>query len=306
MDIKPPILLLIFVVLLGAVVTNIWAASTTWVPFQLNNGHIIIPAIVNGLEGEAMLDSGATGNMISTSVVEHFGEGLSKVGTVQVRGVFGVQELDRISRVPVEMFGEEFHIKNLIAGHLGGPELLLGLGFFDKFVVQLDYPNQRMRLHDRKSLDLKKYANVPLSREKSSNLPVVKVMLDNEKEVWLIFDTGNSGGLMLSRKFVEQYDWLERSGSDISYSSGVNVKNAQTESFFMADFKIGPYEMENVRVSIPGEGQSSLLGRKRGAGQRGVKRGKNSVGLLGYDVLKHFVVSIDFRNNLLHLGLPEE
>ena len=39
---------------------------------------------------------------------------------------------------------------------------------------------------------------------------------------------------------------------------------------------------------------------------KGVRRGKPEDGILGYDVLKHFVLTVDFKDYLLHLGTPEE
>lgn len=287
-------------------VTVAQAATTVWVPFKLNNGHIVLPVVVNGVEGEALLDSGASSNAISSRIVNYHGDGLVKAGKVKVNGVYGVQKLDVISRVPVTMFGVDFKISDVISSSLGSYELLLGLGFFDKFVVQLDYPNHRMRLSDRKSLNLKDISNVRLLRDSRFDHPIVEVTLDKDKSAWLIFDTGNSGGLMLSRSFVEYNGWLEKYQTKQSYGSGINIKGASTEVFYMDDFKIGPFELENVRVTVPAEGQSSLLGVKNTGGLVRSNRGKKTEGLLGYDILKHFVVTIDFRKNLLHLGLPQE
>jgi hypothetical protein len=70
---------------------------------------------------------------------------------------------------------------------------------------------------------------------------------------------------------------------------------------------IGPFEMEDVEVMVPGPGQELNL-RDRGSeewqtGTR-IKRGKASDGILGYDILQHFIVTFDHKRALLNLDVP--
>jgi hypothetical protein len=86
-------------------------------------------------------------------------------------------------------------------------------------------------------------------------------------------------------------------------SSGVNAI-AITESFRIPEFKIGPFVLEDVLVSIPAEGQSANLQSQYSTSGSRI-RGRKVQGLIGYDVLQHFLLTIDYKGGHVHLGLPE-
>lgn len=44
--------------------------------------------------------------------------------------------------------------------------------------------------------------------QRGSGVPIVKIRLNNEEDVWLLLDTGNSGGVMLERSVAIANDWL--------------------------------------------------------------------------------------------------
>lgn len=90
-------------------------------------------------------------------------------------------------------------------------------------------------------------------------------------------------------------------GTSMSFganSSGVN-------EFAMSDVvKFGPYEIGDVKVSFPAEGQkTNLESQYERTGSR--IGGKRVVGLIGYDLLKDFVVTLDYRYGKLHIALPQ-
>jgi len=60
-----------------------------------------------------------------------------------------------------------------------------------------------------------------------------------------------------------------------------------------------------VLVTIPAEGESSNLeSQYQKTGSR--IKGQKIQGLIGYDVLKHFLITIDHRSGHAHIGLPDE
>ncbi len=65
-------------------------------------------------------------------------------------------------------------------------------GFFEKFIVQLDYPNKKMRLMTRDAIDIRKVENVRMESDKGSGFPIVWVRLNDEISDWLILDTGSN------------------------------------------------------------------------------------------------------------------
>lgn len=280
--------------------------NVRWEPFMLKNGHIQFPILLNGISTRAMLDSGAEMNSISEYFVEKHREQLRFGDKIRLQGVFGTEEKRLVREVQATLFGAELPLKNLVPALLGGPDLLLGTSFMNNFVLQIDYPNQRLRLLKHEWVDMDKVANVELKRQKGSHLPAVKVQFDDDDSIWLTLDTGNSGGLFLPRSVAERRGWLEHHDMESGFGVGATGM-AEIESFQLKRLTVGPFELENIRVTVPAEGERTTVGQRENRHSLGnrIGSGAQSLGLLGYDVLKHFVVTLDHKNLKLHLGLPE-
>lgn len=280
------------------------SADVQWESFTLKNGHIWFPIQLNGEPAMAMIDSGAEINSISEYYVDQHRDSLRFGDKIRLQGVFGTEEKRLVSRVNVNMFGAELPMKDLVPANLGGAQILLGAPFINNFVLQLDYPNQRLRLLKHEWVDLEKVANVEIKRQKGTSLPAIKVAVGDEDTIWLTFDTGNAGGLFLPRSVAERRGWL-RLDSEAGLGFGATGM-AEIERFTVPYLKIGPYELENVAVTVPAAGESTSVGqRSSGSMAARIESGRHAQGLLGYDVLKHFVVTLDNKNLKLHLGLPE-
>lgn len=283
-------------------------AVTQWVDFELINGHINLPVSINGIAGRAILDSGAQVNAINTSFINRHGFEFDKGGKINIQGVFSTEKRQLYNNVPVTLFGATIEFDQLASLRIGHHEvqLLLGAGLLDKFIFQIDYPNSRMRLFERGSVDLAKLENIPMQIDRGAGQPIVRVELngDADEKPWLVLDTGNAGGLFLKRMLVTDNNWLELYGSQSGVTGGANSV-ALVDSFRLPKMKFGPYTVENVLVTVPGEGQTeSVSGRSNSGGSR--IKGKNIKGLVGYDVLKHFVLTIDYKSGHMHIGLPED
>lgn len=294
---------------LGMVLGLFWSVSAAawvseWIPFQHDRGHITIPVTLNGESTTAILDTGASGNGISEAFLRrHEGE-YDHGRYIVVRGVYGERRVRLADNIQVGMFGSNFKMDQLMPMRIGSFDFLVGLPFFENYIVQIDYPNSRLRLIDHKSLKLRKVANVKMKRERGSSQPLVRVNLNDEYKPWVTFDTGNSSGLLLKRFDAERFDWLEKYGTVDSRSIGVNAVVAKTERFNLPMLKIGPFTLENVMITVPGEGQKSNIGDDTLGGSNRVLNNFNSDGILGYDILKHFIVTVDFKRSLLHLEPP--
>ena len=74
----------------------------------------------------------------------------------------------------------------------------------------------------------------------------------------------------------------------------------------MPTVTIGPFTLENVISTVPAAGEKTTVGQATSADLRTRMQNASADGLLGYEVLKHFVVTIDFKRSLLHLEPPPE
>ena len=129
------------------------------------------------------------------------------------------------------------------------------------------------------------HINVKLKRFDRERMPWVQVRVgEDEKKHWMLVDTGNNGPIILNPQRFTVTDGTLGSGS------GIFEKNMPLLRSELPRVKIGPYVLEDVPVAVPISGKHNL----------------REGGILGYDVLRHFVLTADFLKGRIHLGLPEE
>lgn len=293
-----------FSLLFAALILSIpcQAAVSNWEPFEMRHGHITLPIKINGIESRLMLDTGANINSVSATFVAEHGGSLTSGGTMNVKGVYGTEKRRMYNNINLEMWGSTFNMDNMVALNMPGDiGLLLGTGFFEQFIVQIDYPNQKLRLLTRDSVDMRKLRN--LKTKKISNMLSVKVNLNGEKNLWLLLDTGASFGVVTKRMFAEEYGWLEEFTSEELIGAGANRTQVMS-SFQMPFIELGPFTIEAVPTAVPAEGQATTFGRPDATGTGSNIRGNKSSGIIGYEVLKHFVATIDYKRGYVHLEAP--
>ena len=281
------------------------AAVSKWIPFDSEGGHISIPVTVNGVETRALLDSGAAGNGITERFLSEHEIDYKYGRQVILSGVAGERKVALINGLQLGMFGAEFDIDQMMPVNLRNADVLIGLGFFNNFILQIDYPNSQLRILTHDAIKLRKLANVRMKKAAGSPQPIVKVDMNGEANLWLTLDTGNNTGILIPRRSATRFDWLEKYGTTDARLAGV-TKSTNIERFNLPELTIGPIVLENVAVLVPDEGERTNVGKEVRAkiGTRLKKR--SSDGILGYDVLKHFVVTIDYKHSFLHLGVPAE
>jgi len=284
---------------------SIFSADASWQPIKIIRGHIYLPVKILGKDSLALLDTGAELNVINSRFVEANKDKLRTGGNVRVKGIYSTQKIGLVHNVKIEMLGSELSLNNLASANIGSADILLGLGFFKPFVVQIDYPNQRIQFLPRGAIDMKKFANVPLKAQHGSGLLAVQVKINQKDKLWLSLDTGNNSGLLINRSTVDSHNWLEGKTVESQTSGGINLNSASMEKFTLNSLTFGPFELENVIVSTPVEGQKSNIGRRQSRGSKNSGK-RQSKGILGYDVMKHFVVTLDYKGRKMHVGLPEE
>lgn len=296
----------IFTLSLLLVVINCTAGVTKWIDFNLDNGHVKIPIKIADIDTFAVLDTGSQLNAINKAFVIKHDLSFDEGSFIRVKGVFGIEKRPTLRNIPINYFGLETELDKVTELSLGHHSngLLLGAGFFTKFVTQFDYPNKKMRMIDLDSIDVNKFKNIVAQRQKGTGMPIVKVGFPNDRHLWLLLDTGNSGGMVVDRSVARKMGWLDEAKIIEGVTSGVN-EIVQTDNFTIPSLKFGPFELEDVAVTIPGKDANSYLESQ--FEQIGTRiKGRKVEGIIGYDVLKHFLITIDFKGGDVHIGLPEE
>ena len=284
--------------------STVMAQATSWIPFENANGHVLIKVEVAGIESYAMIDSGSQVNALNLSFAEHHELEFDSNKRIKIQGAHDVQDRRIYRDVPTKLLGLDLDME-LVGLELGGKHvsLLLGAPLLNQFILQFDYPNSRSRFANPGTFNLEETANLEMRPQDGSGRPLVKVNFNDEAERWVLLDTGNSGGLYLHRNFATTQNWLERFPVMEGVSRGVNASK-DVELFQLPLFGFGPYKLEDIVVIVPSEGSPADFGnRYSNIGSR--MKGVEVNGILGYDILKHFILTIDYRNGRGHIYVPQ-
>ncbi len=277
------------------------AAATEWMEIRIVDGLMLVESKVAGIAGYSVIDTGAQLEGINGRFLEAEGLEFKKDRKLTVVGVHGKEERSSYRAIEAEVFGSPVRFTRLVDLDLGPPEfqLLLGSNFLESYIFQFDYTNSRMRLITRDSVDLKKIQNIETRLDSGSNSLLVRVGLDEKNEAWLQMDTGSNGGILVDRPLASRLGWIDTYEKVEGVSSGT-VSSSEMEYFRIPLVTIGPYELENVLVSIPADGEDlELFERDTEIGTRIASR-QASAGLVGYEILRHFVVTVDYDRGYVH------
>lgn len=289
--------------------TMLWSSSvfgqaTSWIPFEQTQGHVRIKVKVDGIETDAIIDSGSQVNAVNTAFLDHHKLSYISHQRIRIKGVHGTDDRPIYKDIPTDIVGLELSME-LVGIDLSDPSvgLLLGAPILNEFILQFDYPNSRMRFAMPQSIDLIKMGNLEMRAQSGSGQPIVKVNLNDESDLWLLLDTGNSGGIYLPRNVAESNNWLTRFPVEQGTSRGVN-KQADVDLLRIPHIKFGPFVMDDVGVTVPAEGAAFDFGGRNLTLNSRI-RGVRVSGILGYDVMKHFVLTIDYKNGRGHIYIPQ-
>lgn len=284
-----------------------FSAVTPWLELKIENGHISIPITISGVETKAILDTGSQINALNRAFRNKHELSFGTGQNYKLRGVHGEETVNSFNQVPVNLFGAEMKLDGLADISLGHHTtgLLLGAGFLEQFVMQIDYPNKRIRFVTHGTLKMSKLQNIDFQLQKGSAMPIVKIGLGENKSAWVLFDTGSNGGLLLNKAMADSMGWHDTLATEQTASVGVTSHVAVMNNYRIPEVQFGPYLLEHVLVSVPADDSRIMLPEQHKELGTNI-RGKKIQGILGYDVLQHFLITIDYKNGYAHIGLPEE
>ena len=278
------------------------AATSKWVDFQLVNGLVVIPTEIHGIEGYSAIDTGSVLTGIEHSFVEKHKANFLRDGVANIQGVHGREKRAAYRDLPVKLLGVEIVFKKVVDLNLDPRgQLLIGGDFLRGLYFQFDYPNKRLRAISRDTFDLKKISNVKTRLDPVTRQPIARVSLNDEHDTWLTIDTGNSGGVVMKRGPAKKNKWLEKYTTEERSSRGA-TSSSTVEEFRLPVIGIGPFNVRNARIAVPPEGKQLDMFRQNRS-RLGTR--SKSQGLLGYDVLKNFIITFDYQTGAMFIELPK-
>lgn len=185
---------------------------------------------------------------------------------------------------------ENFQISHIIGIPVHG---LIGFNMFQDFIVRIDYARERLTLYrpeHYKYRDRRKDIILPLLFEENKPYVQTSIVTDNSEEVpvKLLVDTGASDALWLSEK-SDQRIGLPEKHIETFLGRGLNGDlygiKGRIEGLW-----VGPLILPEPIVAFP---NSELIDQLISRNDRN--------GTLGAEILRRFVVTLDYRNNRMTL-----
>lgn len=263
---------------------------TRWYPFEIVHNRVHVPVKIAGAGTTAMFDTGASVVFVDREFAEAHGVSVSGP-KVEIRGAHSTKAVPLAREVPVELFGAKLPLRNVPAGKLGSAKIIIGLSVLRAFVLQIDFASSRIRFASHSAARLDEIANVEMRKERTTDLPAVRATVDGEP-MWLMLDSGLAGPLQLKTAFVEDRGWEKVTDS---HTTDVHGKERASEIYRVPLLQLGPYDLRGVRAIVQRKGHISREDARRD------DMGVRTSGILGAEVLRHFVVTMDLKARKLHL-----
>ncbi len=272
-----------------------------WIRFDDARGWIEFTVQVNGVPARAMLDSGAESNAISRRLAERAGISVHLGNQVSVQGIYGQRNVPVSGAFELQFGQAKAPISGALVLPASSADLILGIGLFQASVVQIDYPNKRIRFLNRDAVSFEGNVRV---RTRRGGSPQVAARLHG-RTVWMLLDTGNSGATLFKRRLIQRMG-LDQPEADLPQAVGSGaVSGGRSRLLQLAGFELGPFPFETLLAAYLEEsGRTSFDGRQAGYGSRIRRDNVTYDGILGSEVLKNFIITIDLKRREVHFALP--
>jgi Aspartyl protease/PDZ domain len=272
-------------------------ATSTTVPMMLEGRQLMVWASINGRpEMPFILDTGGhailtapAANSLGLTAAGAGKSGGSGAGTIstaytRVRSVrIGSAELldQPFLIIPYPYSFYERGKRTPLAG-------ILGLEFFERFAVRLDYGDRTVTLTPLSTFRDPRGTPVPITFESDPDVPMVDAAADGNAGLFGV-DTGNAGDLILYGPF------LERTGLDARYAGGTLVIGHGTGGTntgrldTLQTFTIGDRALHGI--------EANFTNMKTGAFSAWTQAGN-----VGFSILSRFVPTFDYARRILYLA----
>ena len=170
---------------------------------------------------------------------------------------------------------------------------LLGGQFLAEYVIEVDFPRRRVRFIDPDRFPVAKQVEAPgeavLPLNLIANRPHVQVALDG-KTLEVLLDTGAPWTMLLSGESAERVGFRPEVIARASIGGVVGRTEAQLVEAH--SLSLGPFSFSPAPIEVAPNGFFN--------------QASSSDSLIGYEVLRHFVVRLDYPHRRLWLRRADE
>ena len=266
-------------------------------PFDEDDGHILVRGEIEG-SGPLwlILDTGATGSLIDAAKARSLG--LKLEDGFPVTGAAGVVDAFAVSGASIRLPGVVLRDQELtalpldfLASGKGRPvAALLGADVFRRFVVEIDYAAERLRLHDPARYVPRGGEVLPLTLVDDHPYVKAQLVLPGGRTIDGDFavDTGSGFTLMLAAPFAAQGKVVESMARTI----GAKAQGVGGE-ILLAIGRLDGVRLGHFLIADP----VAVLPQNFG----GEVAGRGKAGHIGSGLLRRFRVTFDYPHGRLIL-----
>ncbi len=274
-------------------------------PFEYVNNWILVRAILQGSSKNVpfFFDTGAQ-TVILDTLLNEIGEKnyetilsnskTNNPGTAFNNEILSIKEI-RIGELCFKDVGalsarnSSWEMLNCVS-----PFGIIGCNMIENHYTHINYETKQLRITD----DIK---NIPSPEQyrwinfeplKTQNSPLITAQINDSISIKLLFDTGNSGGVLIRSKKL--YNSLKNTKSNritkIYKTHGLKIRGESNDIFcalkyIAPKFSIGGFSATNFPIIIEDSDQEE----------------KEYYGLIGNKYLEHFLVTLDFKEQRIGL-----
>jgi len=269
-------------------------------PMRYGEKHVWLRVSVDSLPAEDfILDTGASVSLLdsawaaahhiaSEGKMQAMGAGaagdvaFAKVGGIQVAGPDGDGVKitgQKLAVLALNRFVAPFFWRDA-AG-------VLGYDFISRFVIEIDYDQQTLTLHDPRTF---KYAGkgtgVPITL--AGSIPVVQAKLDGQYQGEFRLDVGSGSALDIHGPYAKKNNLHEKLGKTVEVMGGGFGGTFTSIAGRMKSMEIGPYAWKDPLVVLSGAETGGLAS-------------EDYAGNIGNEVFERFICTFDYERRMLYL-----
>jgi hypothetical protein len=273
------------------------------IPFQLFDNLIILPAELNGVKMNFLLDSGVEESVLfsidNAKQVE-----LSNVEKIKLKGLggdntaeglksngntFKFSKLSLKNKNVIVVLDDTFNFSSSLGIPVNG---IIGYHFFENNLIEINYEKKLIIIYNRNKFNfkkLKKYDVIEFTIENTKPYCIANVELATKiLPSKMLIDTGNSDYVWYFQNATNQNIVPKNNFDDFlgrGFSGDINGKRAVLKTV-----KLNNFEFVNPLVSFPDLNSLAHLALV-----------EDRVGSIGGGLLRRFSVFFDYENNKMYL-----
>ncbi len=280
--------------------------------FKQESNLIVVPIILNdkgpfnfildtGSESGMIFDRWviAENNLVDARKIPIYADNGNKITDILVANdlrinMTGVEASQQSMLVLNE---NNLNVRNILGVDAHG---VLGSEVFNRFVVEIDYQNEKIRLYEHEKFKAPRgFKRIPLEVIKFRPYIETTIRQKGEKkiDVKLLVDTGASSALFLDQ---EKHEEIYLPDENLNHYLGSSLTGAlEGQIARVKKIKIGKFKFKKVLTSFPNDWRIPSVVKDRSIE---IKR----YGTLGSDVLSRFTVIYNYFDHCIYLKKNED